>query len=426
MMEAYERVRCAVFDDSPMPTHILNSDGVHLSGNAAFYELLGRSEQATVGVHVTELIESSDLGIAFESLATRMSGATSGELMLRYLAISDRPVWVRIHWVVRHDDELGDYIVSFLSPISLPETEQLLGSIESERAILRAALEASPDGMAILQAVRDEHGVAIDARLLRMNRAGRAPSGKSMNELAGRLLADYFPEAETTGLRQTMLKAFNSGVQQSLLVEVESEGGWVGAFDNVVVPIDSEHVIVRFSDVTRAKMQERRLQHAATHDWLTGLPNRVLLQDRLEHALERTLRSKSALACVFIDLDGFKEINDRYGHRIGDEVIREMGQRLRMATRNEDTVSRLGGDEFVLVLENCRDESDWLVVYKRLLQTLNRPVSVRSEARILAASMGVAFARGTEDAEGVLRDADAAMYEAKRSGRGLYRIAGGI
>ena len=160
---------------------------------------------------------------------------------------------------------------------------------------------------------------------------------------------------------------------------------------------------------------ESRLRHQALHDGLTDLPNRVFFLDRLDHALKRTQRRRENLAVLMLDVDGFKEINDNLGHSSGDEVLREVAQRLASAIREGDSIARLGGDEFAILLPNASEE-DGLRVAQRVSDSLGDPLIVGSNAIKVDVSVGVAvFLRDGSDAEALLKSADAAMYAAKRA-----------
>jgi len=161
------------------------------------------------------------------------------------------------------------------------------------------------------------------------------------------------------------------------------------------------------------------MRHEALHDPLTGLANRTLLRDRLEHALVRFEREGSATGVLFIDLDNFKQINDEYGHATGDVVLVELGQRLRTAVRPGDTIARLGGDEFVVVCEDI-DEQSALALGHRLQEAIRRPLTTGGVKHELSASIGLAL--GHSDPDALLSDADAAVYRAKAKGPGHVEL----
>jgi diguanylate cyclase (GGDEF)-like protein/PAS domain S-box-containing protein len=160
---------------------------------------------------------------------------------------------------------------------------------------------------------------------------------------------------------------------------------------------------------------EERTRYEAVHDPLTGLANRTLLQDRLEHALRRSQRDGAATGVLFVDLDNFKQVNDQYGHAMGDTVLVELGSRLQTAVRPGDTVARFGGDEFVAVCEEL-DEESARAIGGRMLAAIQLPLSAGEIQHHLSASIGIAL--GRSDPDELVRQADAAVYQAKGAGRG--------
>ena len=166
------------------------------------------------------------------------------------------------------------------------------------------------------------------------------------------------------------------------------------------------------------------MTHQAFHDSLTGLPNRALFIDRVEHARARQARDASALGVLFVDLDDFTTVNDTEGHPIGDALLQEIGQKIAGILRSADTIARLGGDEFAVLLEDLEGTQEATRVAARILQTVASATSVGDNAISISASVGVAIepTPGTRDSDELLRDADIAMYEAKRQGKGRYAV----
>ncbi|MBA2530817.1 MAG: EAL domain-containing protein [Nocardioidaceae bacterium] len=172
---------------------------------------------------------------------------------------------------------------------------------------------------------------------------------------------------------------------------------------------------------TQRMMLERRLNHLALHDPLTGLPNRTLFRDRLEQALHRAQRSPAELVVMLLDLDHFKSVNDTLGHAAGDELLVEVARRLTTVLRPSDTLARLGGDEFTLLCEGLSSLTDADVIASRLSTVSQRPFMLRNQRVEIGVSIGMAAVRGVSDLDGALRQADIAMYLAKHSGRGQAR-----
>lgn len=179
-----------------------------------------------------------------------------------------------------------------------------------------------------------------------------------------------------------------------------------------------------FTDIGLRKTKEAHMRHQATHDPLTGLPNRMLLSDRLRQAVRIAHREKTRLAVLFFDLDKFKPVNDSYGHAVGDALLVAVGQRVASCLRESDTLARVGGDEFVVLLPRCTDVDDARTVGENILAQLNRPFTVEQHVLQISGSIGCAmFPDHGVDGNTLLRAADRAMYEAKNHGRCRLRVA---
>jgi diguanylate cyclase (GGDEF)-like protein/PAS domain S-box-containing protein len=174
-------------------------------------------------------------------------------------------------------------------------------------------------------------------------------------------------------------------------------------------------------DITERKGLEERLKHDALHDSLTTLANRVLFRDRVEHALQRVSRNGDSAGVMFIDIDNFKNINDTLGHSIGDQLLQVVALRLRDSLRASDTAARLGGDEFAVLLEET-SEAGMVLIANRLLGALQEPITLQGNTLVVKASIGIAFGTRGARVDELLRNADTAMYAAKRQGRNRYEV----
>lgn len=185
-----------------------------------------------------------------------------------------------------------------------------------------------------------------------------------------------------------------------------------------------QHYVALFSDISSLKEHQHQLERMAHYDALTGLPNRVLLTDRLHQAMTHAKRRGSRLAVVYLDLDGFKEINDKYGHNVGDELLVAVAAQMKEAMRESDTITRLGGDEFVAILIELATVEDSVQVLNRLLAAAAKPVAVGQLFLRISASLGVTFYPQTDDVDPdqLLRQSDQAMYQAKLAGKNRYHV----
>ncbi len=184
----------------------------------------------------------------------------------------------------------------------------------------------------------------------------------------------------------------------------------------------SNYVAV-FADVSERKRNEEHIRFLAEHDYLTGLPNRSLLHDRLQQAIALAERNDESLALMFIDLDRFKNINDSLGHQVGDQLLQEVGRRIQACVRSADTVSRPGGDEFIILLPSIETPQDAARVAEKLLESLNRPYQLGGHELVITASIGIAvFPEDGRDFQTLVKNADAAMYYSKEAGRDSFHF----
>jgi len=239
------------------------------------------------------------------------------------------------------------------------------------------------------------------------------------------------------------LKTLKSGLENEKLssaiwAAVAEKGHWNGEIWNrtkdgeidvewlALSAIKNEQGVVSnyvgvFSNISHLIQQQQRLERIANHDALTGLPNRLLLADRLQLAIAHAERTHGFLAVCYLDLDGFKPVNDSLGHAAGDHLLQEISQRLLTTLRGNDTVARLGGDEFVILFGDLKKPEDCTDLLDRLLQEIARPVTVRNGIVSVTASIGVTlFPDDAGDPDTLLRHADQAMYRAKQLGKSRY------
>jgi len=181
--------------------------------------------------------------------------------------------------------------------------------------------------------------------------------------------------------------------------------------------------VAAFIDITARRTMEEQIRRMAHFDSLTSLPNRILLMDRLEQALAISQRNQSKTGVIFMDLDNFKEVNDKLGHHVGDMLLQQVSERIRASLREVDTVSRLGGDEFVVVLPELRQIEDARVIGQKLLKAVDGEYIVSGERLLITPSLGISiYPDHADDASTLIRIADKAMYHAKQSGRNTYRF----
>lgn len=183
------------------------------------------------------------------------------------------------------------------------------------------------------------------------------------------------------------------------------------------------HYVALMTDISERKAAEERMVYLAQHDILTGLPNRLLFQDRLQQAITYAERQQTSVAVLFLDLDRFKNVNDTLGHHIGDLLLQEVARRVRLCVRGSDTISRQGGDEFVILLPNLDDLGDVVLVIDKLIESIANPYYLNSHVMHVTTSIGVSvYPQDGNESESLIRNADTAMYQAKDAGRNGFRF----
>ena len=204
-----------------------------------------------------------------------------------------------------------------------------------------------------------------------------------------------------------------------------------GARDFLTKPYDMTEFQMRVHNMLEVRLlyktvaeQGRMQKEMALHDVLTGLPNRRLLVDRVEKAMQHASRGHNMMAVMYLDLDGFKAVNDTHGHHTGDELLKMVSDRLLRATRKEDTVARIGGDEFVAVLSDIAHVDDVIRPASKVLRFLSSPFDIDELSVKVSASIGIAFYPGDgQDVESLISHADKALYDAKRAGKNRYHFS---
>ncbi len=286
----------------------------------------------------------------------------------------------------------------------------------SADARFRAVFEQSGVGVALL----NESGEIVEA-----NGALAELLGTSAEALHGEPLHGFCPADDAEQLASMELEVTN-GSRETASTEtryVRPDGDMVWGSLTLTRADDARdaRLIAVVQDVTHRKSLEKELLRQAFYDQLTGLANRALFRDRVQHALSRAARDRELVAVMFLDLDNFKGTNDTLGHAAGDDLLSMVASRLLNATRGCDTVARLGGDEFAVLLENVRGEEDASIVADRISHALNNPVELSSGVTVrVSASIGIARATPNDGVEELLRNADVAMYAAKGGSRGSH------
>jgi len=251
-----------------------------------------------------------------------------------------------------------------------------------------------------------------------------------------------YTEEDVIGQNPRLLKSdrHDAGFYKNLWETLSSTGQWQGDIwnrrkDEKVIPVWQNISAVKddkgnvknytsvFSDISSIKQYEEQLKHAAHHDALTGLANRVLFGVHLDHSLQKAKRNKGGFALLFLDLDGFKAVNDSLGHNAGDQLLQCVAQRLEECIRDEDTAARFGGDEFTIILEDVKQATDAEIVAAKIINAISEPVVFGDQSICIATSIGISlYPDDGQDNKELMQAADSAMFRAKSRGKNNYRL----
>jgi diguanylate cyclase (GGDEF)-like protein/PAS domain S-box-containing protein len=266
-----------------------------------------------------------------------------------------------------------------------------------------------------------------------INLVAEKMTGWSWQDAAGRPMAEVFRILDAL-TRETIANPMDMAMGQNRTMHLPSNcilirrGGFEIPIEDSVAPIHDREgqatgAVIVFRDVSAARAMTRQMTHSAQHDFLTGLPNRMLLNDRVNQAIALAPRHMKKVAVLFLDLDGFKHINDSLGHPVGDKLLQSIARRLVECVRASDTVSRQGGDEFVVLLSEVDHSEDAAVTARRMLQAVAEAHSIDQHDLHANTSIGVSvYPDDGLDAETLIKNADTAMYQAKENGRQSYQF----
>lgn len=303
-------------------------------------------------------------------------------------------------------------------------TRESSAALHREHDRFLAAAESILDDFYIFDGVPDASGQIVDFRFSYINPNAERRLGVKRGELIGKILTEERPFMIRSGLIEKYREVVRTGVPFTCEVYLDDErirDTWL----NVQVVRLGNGIAITSRDVTERKRLTDHVHYLAHYDQLTGLPNRTLLQDRLQQTVVRAERQGRRFAIFMVDIDFFKRINDSHGHADGDAVLAAVGKRLRAAVREADTVARMGGDEFVVIMPEVESLADVRLCGLKLVQSAAQPVPVAGREIGLTVSVGVClFPDHGRQPEELLRAADQAMYSIKDSGRNGVHIFG--
>ncbi|MGE0085797.1 MAG: EAL domain-containing protein [Desulfococcaceae bacterium] len=423
-----ERFR-AMSDASPLGIFVSDEQGGCVYTNAAYHKISGLTFEQTLGTNWSIAIHPEDRGRVLAEWNSAVQSHSPFRTEFRFLRRDGRAVWTRITGAAMQDG---------MEPNGHVLTVEDISERKSMDFVLRAAEEALFEEKERAQITLNSIGDAvlttdIRGRVTYLNLVAEAMTGWSREESLGRPLAEVFriiDGATRQALANPALRAIENDRIVGLAVDcvLIRRDGFESSIEDSTAPIHNREgrvigAVIVFHDVSQTRAMALKMSHMAQHDFLTGLPNRALLTERLSQAIGLARRNRKRVALMFLDLDFFKHINDSLGHAIGDQLLQSVAERLTACVRVTDTVCRQGGDEFVILLAEIGQPQDAAHVSEILRSRFADPHLIGGHELHITLSIGISiYPDDGITVDTVMQNADTAMYHAKAGGRNSYRF----
>lgn len=402
----------------PSPIFYRRAEGAYLGFNRAWELFFSKRREEWIGKRPHDLLRAEVATVA--EIEDREVISTGRTLVTQDVVKDGRGMERHI---VRHISQFTDAggrpagVIGVLTDIT--DFKQVAEALEASEGRFKALTESAMDIVTVL----DADGVIRYQSPSVKHLLGYAPEA-----MIGVSQFDLVHRDDAEGMRDTFRELLTRG-QMDRAIEfrvVRSDGEWrtleaIGK--NCLDVPEVRGVIVNTRDITDRKNIEKRIQHLAFHDALTGLPNRSLMQDRVSQAIGRAERSGKRFAVMFIDIDNFKNINDTLGHDVGDELLRQVAERLIDSVRTHDTIARQGGDEFIVLLDELEGHQGATRVAQKILEALRAPFQIGGADQHVSGSIGIAlYPDDGRDPPTLLKNADTAMFHGKALGKNTYQF----
>ena len=396
---------------------VMDDDGSVTGSSGALSRLLGRDPGWLEARHLSALVDPLDHVVLDEALASvRADGSSPVTVDLRLVDATGSSVPFAVTVSNLLDDPTVGGIVATGHDVS--DRVKAEHELRSANSLLAATLESTAEGILVVDL--EGRFTSYNRRFLEMWRLPDELIERDDPLLADTMLSQLRDPSGFIG----KIRELDSSPQAASRDRIDFLDGRVYERDSLPQRIDGEVVgrVWSFRDMTEQVRLQGELAHQAFHDPLTGLANQALFRDRVTLAAARLARHGGELAVLFIDLDDFKTVNDSLGHSAGDQLLVGVSERLMSCVRPGDTVARLGGDEFAVLIDELVGPDDAVGVAERIVQVLQRPVSLAGAQVSAAASIGIAYGGASAGVDDLLRNADLAMYTAKASGKNCHRV----
>ncbi|MBL8375408.1 EAL domain-containing protein [Accumulibacter sp.] len=419
----------AMSDASPLGIFVSDVQGDCVYTNAAYQRISGLTFEETLGTKWSTAIHPDDRQRVLAEWRDAAGSGAPFQTEFRFLQPDERVVWARVNSAAMNDGLAANGRVKTVEDISQRKAVEF-----ALRAVEEALFEERERAQVTLDSIGDAVLTTdLQGKVTYLNLAAEVMTGWSREDALGRPLSEVFHiidgatrQAAPNPARRAISENRTVGLAaDSLLVRRD---GCESAIEDSAAPIHNRDgrvagAVIVFHDVSESRAMVLKMAHLAHHDFLTGLPNRVLLTERLSQAIGLARRRGKQVALLFVDLDYFKHINDSLGHAVGDLVLQSAALRLSACVRTTDTVCRQGGDEFVILLAEIEQPQDAALVAEKLLVALAEPQRIGQHEIHVTLSIGISvYPDDGVDTDAVMENADAAMYHAKASGRNNYQF----
>jgi diguanylate cyclase (GGDEF)-like protein/PAS domain S-box-containing protein len=409
------RFQKELMNSVPSPVFYKNTQGVYIGSNKAFEQYVGFSPEELVGKTARD-IAPPELAEKYEEADQALFTNPGTQIYEASVLYADGTPHEVIFNKATFSDSSGK--VAGLIGVILDITERK--KTEDQLHLAASVFTHAREGIVITDA---------NATIIDVNATFSRITGYARDEVLGRNPRMLSSGRHDHEFYAALWRALRTNGYWSGEIWNRRKNGEVYAEMKTISAVrdeqgNTQHYVALFSDITLLKEHEKQLKHIAHYDALTTLPNRVLLADRLHQAMAQANRHRQLLAVAYLDLDGFKTVNDQYGHETGDQLLIAIANLMKQSLREGDTLARLGGDEFVAVLLDLKDTDDAEPMLARLLAASARPIGVGDLVLQVSASIGVTFfpQQDEVDADQLLRQADQAMYQAKLAGKNRYHV----
>ncbi|XQW85300.1 EAL domain-containing protein [Thalassotalea piscium] len=403
----------ATFDNANIGIGHVALDGTWISVNSALSQMLGYTQEELLALTFQDITYADDLKQDLYLVQELINGKrNSYKMEKRYYNKNGELFWAMLYVAIVRDKNKPLYFISVIEDIN----SQKQATLDSAQA--RMVFNTTQESIAVTDK---------ETRIINVNPAFESITGYSLAEIKGKKISLLKSDQHGSEFYSEMERSYKqSGFWSGEVINKAKNGDLFPVFLNISAVKDANGYIIQYiaviTDISVIKQSQDRIQYLANHDSLTGLPNRTLFADRLEHALQESRRSKKQLAILFVDLDRFKIVNDGLGHSVGDAVLIEVSKRFSKVLRSGDTIARVGGDEFVIIIQDLDSALNASKIALNLIQSVKEEIEVEDHKITVGASIGISiYPNDGHSAEELIRQADIAMYDAKENGRNMYR-----